>query len=350
MSGIGSAVLVLLDVQLQSGQYETNIKVKGENYGDYFIYDNDAKTWAVMNNKIILGQHTSLDNTTTFGIGDFAGYLTQHPSAIAIGSYAGNAGQKINAIAIGTEAGIMSQMGIAIGAFSGRTNQQSGAIAIGKNAGYQTQGETSIAIGNNTGKNGQLNGAIAIGSNAGLINQKLNAVAIGNGAGITNQFEYSIAIGNNVNALTTNTIVIDASSSPLIPATSGLFIRPIRGPNMATNLLSWDTSTKEIFYNGSSERFKYDIEPLTNGKSIYELKPREFKYKEDNCPDVGLIAEEAFYTNNAFAYLDKDGIPEGIQWNAITTSLIQEMQEMKRRITALRRTTRSASSSTGVCV
>ena len=258
MPGIGSSVLVLLDVQLQSGQYETNIKVKGENYGDYFIYDNDARTWVVMNNKIILGAHTSLDNTTTFGIGQFAGYLTQHPTAIAIGFYAGNVGQKINAIAIGTEAGSTRQMGIAIGTFSGQTDQQPESIAIGKNAGYEIQGGTSIAIGNNAGKNGQLNGAIAIGSNAGLTNQKLNAVAIGNGAGITNQPEYSIAIGNNVNTLTTNTIVIDASSSLLTPATSGLFIRPIRGPMMATNLLSWDTSTKEISYNGSSERFKYD--------------------------------------------------------------------------------------------
>ena len=72
------------------------------------------------------------------------------------------------------------------------------------------------------------------------------------------------------------------------------------------------------------------------GQSIYDLQPREFKYKDDHSPDIGLIAEEAFYTNNAFAYLDKEGIPEGIQWNAITASLIKEIQQMKQRIAVLK--------------
>ena len=109
------------------------------------------------------------------------------------------------------------------------------------------------------------------------------------------------------------------------------------GPMIANNLLSWDTTSKEIFYNGSSKRFKHDINPLASGESVYDLQPREFKYKEDNSSDIGLIAEEAFYTNNAFDYLDKDGIPEGIQWNAITASLIKEIQQIKRRIKVLKK-------------
>jgi hypothetical protein len=336
MSGVGSSTFVLLDVQDSSGEYESNITVKGNTWGDYFIYSDVLKTWIVMSEKIIIGNHTSLTNTTTLGVGQFAGYLNQHETAIAVGVFAGNTDQTIGAIAIGTEAGKVTQQGIAIGAYAGTSNQQPGAIAFGFNAGNNTQGTNAIAIGAYAGTSNQQVGAIAIGTNAGQTDQRVGSIAIGANAGQTNQAAYSIVIGNNVNTLTTNTIVMDASSSPFIPSTYGLFIRPIMGPMIANNLLSWNTTTKEIFYNGSSERFKHDIKPLTSGKSVYELKPREFKYKEDGSSDIGLIAEEAFYTNNAFAYLDKEGIPEGIQWNAITASLLKEIQQIKRRIKILK--------------
>jgi hypothetical protein len=330
----GSSLLVLLDVQLKSGEYESNITIKGSNWGDYFIYDNTIGTWVVLSDKIILGSHTALDKTTTLGIGQFAGYLQQHPTAVAIGSFAGNATQSTGAIAIGTEAGKVSQKGIAIGKLAGAFQQQPNGISIGLNAGQTDQ--RGIAIGANAGYSMQYPGAIAIGNNAGKINQQNGAIAIGANAGQTNQGAYSILIGNNINGLADNTIIIDASSSPLVVSTPGVFVRPVMGPMIANNLLSWNTSSKEIFYNGSSQRFKHDIKPLMTGQSIYNLQPREFKYKDDHSPDIGLIAEEAFYTNNAFAYLDKEGIPEGIQWNAITASLIKEIQQMKQRIAILK--------------
>jgi hypothetical protein len=336
MSGFGSSVLVLLDVQLQSGELESNITVKGENWGDYFIYSDVLGTWVVMSNRVIIGNHTALDGTTTLGVGQFAGYLGQHPTATAIGTSAGNANQRIGAIAIGTKAGEITQQGIAIGRNAGEINQQVNAVAIGRNAGNITQGPGTIAVGSSAGYTGQQNNAIAIGSNAGKMGQATRAVAIGSNAGQTSQSANSILIGNNINTLTTNTIIIDASSSPLIPTTSGVFVRPIMGPMIANNFLSWNTATKEIFYNGSSGRFKHDIQPLDNGASIYELKPKEFKYKEDNSSDIGLIAEEAFAVNKAFAYLDKDGIPEGIQWNTITASLVKEIQHIKQRINILK--------------
>jgi hypothetical protein len=336
MSGFGSSILVLLDVQLQSGDYESNITIKGKVWGDYFIYSDIKKTWVVMSEKIIIGNHTALDGSTTMGVGQFAGYLGQHPTAIAIGSSAGNANQKIGAVAIGRKAGEITQEGIAIGSNAGEVRQKPNAVAIGSNAGQTNQFPGAVAIGSYAGETGQQNNAIAIGSNAGQKGQETRAVAIGSNAGQTNQSANSILIGNNINTLTTNTIIIDASSSPLIPTTSGVFIRPVMGPMIGNNLLSWNTTTKEIFYNGSSERFKYDIQPINNGDSIYELKPREFKYKEDNSSDIGLIAEEAFAANKAFAYLDKDGIPEGIQWNTITASLVKEIQHIKQRINILK--------------
>ena len=141
----------------------------------------------------------------------------------------------------------------------------------------------------------------------------------------------------NANATYASSIVINATATPFYPASAGVFIRPVRGPNLATNLLSWDTTTKEIFYNGSSQRYKYDIHDLNTPSVIDNLQPREFKYKLDNASDIGLIAEEAFECKSAFAYLDEDQLPEGIQWNAITVSLLQELQCLKKRVTLLKK-------------
>ena len=114
---------------------------------------------------------------------------------------------------------------------------------------------------------------------------------------------------------------------------SGFFVNPIRGPTISSNVLSYNTTTKEIFYNGSSRRYKHDIENLTeNTENVYKLEPREFKYNIGDKQDIGLIAEEAHECDPWFAYIDQHGIPEGIQWNSITTYLIAEMKKMKEDI------------------
>ena len=344
MTGYGRCPVFLLAVALSSGGNASNITVKGSHWGDYFIYDDNIKNWRSFSNRIILGDHSSTDNSTSMGIGPRAGLVVQSPSAIAIGLSAGNANQGDNAIAIGKSAGQVSQSGIAIGTNAGLNNQIQYAIAIGTNAGQIGQQLDAIAIGTNTGQIGQQSDAIAIGTNAGQTGQQSGAIAIGTNVGQLNQRSNSIVIGYNVST-SFQGIVLDASSSaiPFSPDASGVFIRPLRGPNLGTNLLSWNTATKEIFYNGSSERYKYDIQPLLSSDSsdskslsIDKLQPREFKYKLGGTSDIGLIAEEAYQCNPAFAYLDKTQLPEGIEWNAITVSLVKELQQMKARIATLK--------------
>ena len=192
---------------------------------------------------------------------------------------------------------------MAIGQLAGNLYQSIKAIAIGDAAGQDYQGINSIAIGNNAGKYAQGNNSIAIGFKAGITSQP------------------------------TNSIILNADTAPLNASTSGFYVRPINGPRSSSNVLSYDTTTGEVYFNGSSERYKYDIEPLSKDTSVvYNLQPREFKYKLSDEPDIGLIAEEAFACDQAFAYLDKDQIPEGIQWNVITTYLVAEMKKLKREL------------------
>lgn len=143
-----------------------------------------------------------------------------------------------NNVAIGNEAGTPNQgvnsNTIAIGGGAGRGNQGQSSVAIGYVSGDQNQGANSISIGGNSAQAGQGSQAVAIGYAAGQNSQGANAVAIGTFAGQSGQAANSIAI----NATGTNT--------PLNPQNSGLFVDPIRSTTATTNLLFYNTTSKEI--------------------------------------------------------------------------------------------------------
>lgn len=340
--GIGRCPLVLLSVPLPTGGNASKIP-RGSHWGDYFVYSDVTNDWKIFSNRILLGvSHTATDQTidditkfqkTSVGIGTLTGIQNQDTLAVAVGSAAGNLNQYTAAIAIGTSAGSANQKGVAIGVSSGQSSQGTDSLAIGPYSGESNQKINSVAIGFHAGQMSQGTCSIAIGKNAGLIGQKSNAVAIGTNAGKTFQATYSIMLGENINSSNYQCVALNADGSNSIdPSNNGFFVRPIVGPKIGTNLLSWDTGTNEIFYNGSSQRFKYDIRDYVGSESVCQLEPREFKYKINGESDIGMIAEEVFQHNKGFAYLDKSQQPEGIQWNAITTSLLQEMKLLKQRI------------------
>jgi len=152
-----------------------------------------------------------------------AGGITQQSQSIAIGWQAGNTQQSSQAIAIGT--------------FAGAASQSVYSIAIGSNAGSTLQGSQSIAIGYQAGQISQRVNATAIGYQAGLTQQGTNSIAIGYQAGLTQQ-----------NA---NSIILNATSSPLNSQTqSAFYAAPIR-QSTAANTLYYDTTNKEIVYEGA---------------------------------------------------------------------------------------------------
>jgi hypothetical protein len=342
--GIGRCPLVLLSVPLPSGGNASNIP-RASHWGDYFVYSDITNDWKIFSTRILLGvSHTATDQTvddttkfekTSVCIGSLTGLLNQDTLAVAVGSASGNINQSTAAIAIGTSAGGVNQKGIAIGYDAGQRNQGIDSVAVGAYSAQNNQQTCAIAIGMNAGKYDQQESAIAIGLNAGQTNQGANSIAIGTNVGRTNQATYSIMLGQNIQSSNYRCLAINADQDPshnIVPTNNGLFIRPIRGPRLGTNLLSWDTSSNEIFYNGSSQRFKYDIRDYVGSESVCHLEPKEFKYKINGESDIGMIAEEVFQHNKGFAYLDDSHQPEGIQWNAITTSLLQEMKQLKQRI------------------
>lgn len=311
----------------------------GVNYGDYLYWSQGS--WQVGGNRISLGAFAGSQGQNPYGVavGAYAGQYFQSQYAIALGTLAGNNMQQANAIAIGENSGHDNQQtnAIAIGPDAGHDAQQANAIAIGDYAGQTHQQTYAIAIGTNAGANNQQQSAIAIGTNAGAETQGQFAIAIGQNVAPANQGQNSIAIGQNIGQGITgqvdNSIVLNVTATNLDAGTTGFFVNPIRGPYSSTNVLCYNTATNEIYFNGSSRRFKHNIVPLQEDTStIYNLVPREFDYNLNGEHDIGFIAEEANEVHPMFAYRDKDGIPEGIQWNTITTCLIAEIQKLKEEI------------------
>ena len=126
-------------------------------------------------------------------------------------------------------------------------------VAIGNNAGESSQGEYGVAIGNGAGQLFQGTNAVAIGS-AGYEDQGQYAIAIGSGAGDSGQGQYAIAIGAGAGAnhQTANSIIIDGTNTIQQAAGAGLHIAPIRSGSTTSNVLNYNTTTKEITYITSS--------------------------------------------------------------------------------------------------
>ena len=313
----------------------------GTQYGSYLYWNSSTASgkWVAEEQTVHLGIDAGRYNPGIHivAIGANAGTNGQSDYAVAIGDSAGNVSQGANSVAIGLQSGQNHQgaNAVAIGLLSGQNYQSNSAVAIGSQSGQNDQGANAVAIGQSSGALNQGTNSVAIGQSSGALNQGQNSVAIGPMAGAINQGENSVAIGPMAGATgqSSNSIIINAGITGINSYTPGVFINPIRGPFPSGNVLSYNTTTCEVFYNGSSERYKYDIVPLSADTSaVYNLQPREFKYKLNDAPDIGLIAEEAFQCDPAFVYLDKDLIPEGIQWNTITTYLISEFKKLKMEI------------------
>jgi hypothetical protein len=258
----------------------------------------DAGSNTQGNNSIAIGTSagTVLQGNSSIALGAHSGEHNQKTSSIALGEYAGNDSQGDGSIALGAHAGEASQgnMSIALGDHSGGITQGNNSIAIGPAAGFSSQGESSIALGDyagndfqgnysialgaHAGEGGQGTNSIALGSDAGAAMQGANSIAMGATAGGSSQGANSIAIGNragnylqgtNSIALgafagqvlfpgqntetpqSDNSIIINATGSPLQANQSGLFIKPISQDLSSNTLLKYNTATGEITYDSN---------------------------------------------------------------------------------------------------
>jgi hypothetical protein len=109
------------------------------------------------------------------------------------------------------------------------------AIAIGQYAGNTNQSSTGLGLGFRAAFSDQGTAAVAIGVDAGRYTQGARAIAIGDRAGETNQ--------------PANSIILNASGSAVNGAAAGFYVSPVRNDASTGNVLTYNTTTKEIVYS-----------------------------------------------------------------------------------------------------
>lgn len=128
---------------------------------------------------------------------------------------------------------------LAVGRTTAVINPGTGALAVGVGAGANNLADSATSIGFLTMNTGSGLGAVALGHQAGYENLGVGSIAIG---------QYASFVGGNF----ANSIVLNATGAPLNPITSSsLYIAPIRSVQ-TSDILYYDTTTKEITYGIST--------------------------------------------------------------------------------------------------
>lgn len=88
----------------------------------------------------------------------------------------------------------------------------------------------------------------------------------------------------------------------------------------------------------SSVRYKTDLATFSSGLSILKrLRPVTFRWKSDNAPDLGFVAEEVAEVEPLLTTANKDGQVEGVKYDRITTVLVNSVKEQQLQIEAQRK-------------
>ena len=70
---------------------------------------------------------------------------------------------------------------------------------------------------------------------------------------------------------------------------------------------------------------------------LYKLRPVKFTLKEyqDKSKQFGLIAEEVYEVMPEIVVLDKEGLPQSVQYHNLPALLLNEIQKLNKRIEEL---------------
>jgi len=266
-------------------------------------------------------------------------YISWKASDWAIGAATQSEG-----LSIGYNAGLSGgEYSIALGGIAGHTGQMGSSVAIGYRSAVSNQGSGAIAIGRNAGALSQGTGAISIGTDSAGRDQGMYSISIGTESGGNDNNPLgtaSIAIGYRACSTNLvgpefgdNSITLNASGQYMQNLVDNSFmVKPVR-QFAGGNALSWDPVTGEIRAATSRRDHKEGISPLTNS-SISSLQPSSFRYTAEHGgqPDYGFIAEDVDTIDPTLVTRDAQGTVIGINWNAIVTQLVLEVQQLRQQL------------------
>jgi len=90
----------------------------------------------------------------------------------------------------------------------------------------------------------------------------------------------------------------------------------------------------KIGYISSSMRYKDDISDMDNTAWLYDLRPVNFTYKEDDqkSKQYGLIAEEVEQVNPDFVSYNREGQVETVSYSQLISPMLNAIQEQNKMI------------------
>ena len=210
---------------LQEG---TGINLVGTTTPNKVVFENSGVTSLIGGNGITVSSSTGAV-TVSIGRGDLIGSVFADDSTMLVdGTGARIVGDVYTSTLRTSEARISLGDGAGSATFGA-------AIAIGQAAGNTNQSSTGLGLGFRAAFSDQGTAAVAIGVDAGRYTQGARAIAIGDRAGETNQ--------------PANSIILNASGSELNGAAAGFYVSPVRNDASTGNVLTYNTTTKEIVYS-----------------------------------------------------------------------------------------------------
>ena len=84
--------------------------------------------------------------------------------------------------------------------------------------------------------------------------------------------------------------------------------------------------------NTSSQRYKKNIVDISSTDWVHNLRVVDFKWKESDKEDFGLIAEEVHEIEPKLVSYNDDGTPEAVNYSKLNVLLLKEIQNLKKRI------------------
>ena len=103
--------------------------------------------------------------------------------------------------------------------------------------------------------------------------------------------------------------------------------------------LTYNTFTGLIGVSSSSERYKKDIQLFEQDYSdnVLKLEPVTFKFKDNDLPSFGLIAEKVYQYYPELAPTDKDNIPYTVNYELLSVLLLDQIKKLRIEIDNLKK-------------
>jgi hypothetical protein len=260
-----------------------------------------------------LGTNTSGAYNTALGK-DALNKNTTASNNTAVGYQAGYTGSTNcgNSTLIGYQAGYTQNNGI-VGASEN--------TFVGYKAGYGvTTGVKNTFIGGGVGGGVGAGGAVTTGFNNTIL-----------GTYTGDQGGLDIRTANNYIVLSDG----DGNPRLYMNGSGNIFWGGIRA-NAGSYAVKLTTSGEQVF-DTSSARYKDNIRDNVYGlDAVMQMRSAQFEYKDDGRSDVGFIAEEMVQVIPEVVVIDKQGRPDAVAYDRITSVLVKAIQELKAEVDSLK--------------